>query len=117
MGVCGVCVGVCVCVCVCVGCAALLEHRGKVEEGGSQLAVLAPCECPLSRVRRDLSGFDGRGVARVRETTFSAEWRDPRSRVVPGLDDFSGPYPIATGDDTGPVFPSLFPSQTGPPLL
>lgn len=59
--------GVCVCVSlVCVGCAALLEQRGEALEGGSQLAVLAPRECRSSPVCRDLVGFDGRGVARVR---------------------------------------------------
>lgn len=45
-----------------VGCDALLENRGKTEEGGSHLASLTPRECPSSRVCRDLGGFNGRGA-------------------------------------------------------
>lgn len=32
---------------MCVGCDALLGLREKAEEGGSQLAGLAPRECPV----------------------------------------------------------------------
>lgn len=58
---------------VCVDCDALLEPWKKAEEGGSQLAGLAPRECPSVWVCGDLGGLSGCGVARVRETIFSAE--------------------------------------------
>lgn len=78
---------VCLYVCVCVsGVCWLRRSVGTSGEGGrgGQLASLAPRECPSSRVCRDLGGFDGRGVARVRETTVSADsGAIPRSRVLP----------------------------------
>lgn len=54
---------------MCVGCDAVLEHRKKAEEGGSQLAGLAPRECPSFWVCRDFGGLSGRG-ARARNHFF-----------------------------------------------
>ena len=45
--------------------------------------------------------------ARARNHFLRRVWRDPRSLVVPGFADFSGPCLIATSDDTGLVFPSF----------
>lgn len=94
-------VGVCVCLCVCiwlwVSCAALLEHRGKAGDAGSQLAGRWPRECRFGS--RELGGFDGRG-ARARNHFLRRVWRDHRFRVVPGFSDLWGACPAVTGDDT-----------------
>lgn len=89
----------------------LSARAPRVRGRGRQLAYLAPRECSSFRVSSDLSGFDGRGVARVRETTFSTESGATLALwLSPGFADFSSPCPTVTGDDTGLVFP-FFPSS------
>lgn len=89
----------------------LSARAPRVRGRGRQLADLAPRECSSFRVSSDLSGFDGRGVARVRETTFSAESGATLTLwLSPGFADFSSRCPTVTGDDTGLVF-STFPSS------
>lgn len=108
-----------VCVCVCLECVYVFgvcwlcrsARAPRVRGRARQLADLAPRECSSFRVSSDLSGFDGRGVARVRETTFSAESGATLALwLSTGFADFSSPCPTASGGDTGLVFPS-FPSS------